>query len=119
MLHDRRVDNGASMTRDSENETRKMPRMNATAIRDRFANDRFAALDRLTTSVLKKMVRTFYARSFRLLVLVFFLNAPVLLQGQADSTGALAIQLNRLTSFSALPNGIDLRDGDARMQIVA
>jgi alpha-glucosidase len=96
-----------------------MPRMNATAIRDRFANDRFAALERLTASVLKKMVRTFYARSFRLLVLVFFLNAPVLLQGQADSTGASAIELNSLTSFSPLPNGIDLRDGDARMQIVA
>jgi alpha-glucosidase len=100
-------------------ETRKMPRMNATAIRDRFATDRFVIIETLTASVFKKMVRTLYARSFRLLVLVLFLNAPVFLQGQADSADTSAIQLNRLTSSSPMPNGIDLRDGDARMQIVA
>jgi alpha-glucosidase len=61
-----------------------------------------------------------YAHSLLLLCLVPFFNAaPVLLQGQADSAAVTAIQLDHLTSFSALPNGIDVRDGDARMQIVA
>src|ERR1700691_584061 len=100
-----------------------MPRMNATAIRgrfvtDRFATDRFATIQTLTASVFKKMVSAICARSLRLLVLVFFLNAPVFLQGQADSADASAIQLNGLTSFSPLPNGIDLRDGNAHMQII-
>src|SRR5580658_4032103 len=35
------------------------------------------------------------------------------------STSDTTIQLDRVTSFSPLPSGIDLRDGEARMQIVA
>jgi alpha-glucosidase len=35
------------------------------------------------------------------------------------STSDTTIQLDRVTSFSPLPYGIDLRDGEARMQIVA
>jgi alpha-glucosidase len=63
-----------------------------------------------------------YARSplFFLLIVIFFLNAaPVLLLGQNGSPDASVIQLNHLTSFSALPDGIDLWDGDAHMQIIA
>jgi alpha-glucosidase len=63
---------------------------------------------------------TRYARSPLLLIVVFFLNAaPILLFGQSGSTDASVIQLNHLTSFSALPDGVDLWDGDAHMQIIA
>ena len=51
-----------------------------------------------------------------LFLILFFLTAS-LLQGQSGPADAV-IQLNRVTSFSALPSGIDLRDGEARMQIV-
>src|ERR1700674_4008063 len=51
--------------------------------------------------------------------LFFFFAATLSLQGQNGPVGSTTVQLNHLTSFSALPNGIDLRDGDARMQIVA
>jgi alpha-glucosidase len=52
-------------------------------------------------------------------VILISLMAPTSpLQGQTASVDA-PVQLNRLTSFSALPNGIEARDGDARMQIVA
>jgi alpha-glucosidase len=53
------------------------------------------------------------------LVLVFLIATPFPLQGQTGSADAATVQLNHITSFSALPNGIDLRDGEARMQIVA
>src|ERR1700682_2944920 len=51
--------------------------------------------------------------------LFFFFAATLSLQGQSGVVGSTTVQLNHLTSFSALPNGIDLRDGDARMQIIA
>jgi alpha-glucosidase len=52
---------------------------------------------------------------------LFFLliEAVPALCGQALSDHAETVQLNQVTAFSALPNGIDLQDGDARMQIVA
>src|SRR5580658_344910 len=52
------------------------------------------------------------------LILIALFLASCALHGQrspADTT----IQLNRATSFTVLPDGIDLRDGEARMQIVA
>src|ERR1700723_3293235 len=52
-----------------------------------------------------------------LLLVVLFLPAS-LMHGQGNPFDT-AIQLNRVTSYSALPYGIDLRDGEARMQIVA
>jgi alpha-glucosidase len=52
-----------------------------------------------------------------LLLVVFFLPAS-LMHGQGGPFDT-AIQLNRVTSYTALPYGIDLRDGEARMQIVA
>src|SRR6266404_3566029 len=65
------------------------------------------------------MTNTLYSRFvLLLLVLVFLMAAPFPLRGQTGSADAI-VQLNHLTSFSALPNGIDLRDGEARMQIVA
>src|SRR6202790_5727693 len=61
-----------------------------------------------------------YYRSVLLSLFLFLLFAATLsLQGQSGLMGSTTIQLNHLTSFSALPNGIDVRDGDARMQIVA
>src|ERR1700678_4855588 len=51
-------------------------------------------------------------------IFLLFASAPAL-QGQIDPADVAALQLNRLTSFTALPNGIDLRDGNARMQILA
>src|ERR1700689_4596600 len=52
-----------------------------------------------------------------LLFIVFFLPA-LPLQGQGSPLDT-AMQLSRVTSYSALAYGIDLRDGEARMQIVA
>jgi alpha-glucosidase len=50
-------------------------------------------------------------------LLLLLLAAPT---GLAQSTAAGAVLvLDHVTASSALPNGIDLRDGDARMQIVA
>src|SRR6267378_5241596 len=63
---------------------------------------------------------TRYYRSVLLSLFLFLLFAATLsLQGQSGLMGSPTVQLNHLTSFSALPNGIDVRDGDARMQIVA
>src|SRR5258708_1968464 len=63
---------------------------------------------------------TRYYRSVLSSLFLFFLFAATLsLQGQSGLIGSTTVQLNHLTSFSTLPNGIDLRDGDARMQIVA
>src|ERR1700681_4348063 len=53
------------------------------------------------------------------LFLFFLFAATLSLRGQVGPAGSTTVQLNHLTSFSALPNAIDLRDGDARMQIVA
>src|ERR1700682_4894479 len=53
------------------------------------------------------------------LFLFFFFAATLSLQGQSGLVSSTTVQLNHLTSFAALPNGIDLRDGAARMQIVA
>src|SRR4030081_161682 len=62
---------------------------------------------------------TRYYRSVLSSLFLFFLFAATLsLQGQSGLIGSI-VQLNHLTSFSALPSGIDLRDGAARMQIVA
>jgi alpha-glucosidase len=44
--------------------------------------------------------------------------AMSILQAQ-DRPSDTVLQLDRVTSFSALPNGIDLRDGEARMQVIA
>src|SRR5260370_7294289 len=63
---------------------------------------------------------TRYYRSVVSSLFLFFLfTATLSLRGQNGPMGSTTVQLNHLTSFSALPNGIDLRDGDARMQIVA
>jgi alpha-glucosidase len=43
---------------------------------------------------------------------------PASLCGQSEPSDA-TVHLNRVTSFTALPDGIDLRDGEARMEIVA
>lgn len=59
-------------------------------------------------------------RSVLLPLILAFLTADLFqLQGQSGPTDATSVQLNRLTSSSSLPNGLDLRDGEARMQIVA
>ena len=89
--------------------------MNATVIRDRWA-----ITETVTAAVLKMIANTRYARPPLFLIVVFFLNAAFIpLCGQSSSAEASVIQLNHLTSFSALPDGIDLRDGDAHMQITA
>jgi alpha-glucosidase len=63
---------------------------------------------------------TRYHRSVLSSLFLFFLFAArPSLRGQDGPAGSTAVQLNHLTSFSALPNGIDLRDGDARTQIIA
>jgi alpha-glucosidase len=65
-------------------------------------------------------MRTHCYRSVLLsLFLFFFFAATLSLQGQSGLTGSTTVQLNHLTSFSALPDGIDLRCADARMQIIA
>src|ERR1700730_17058584 len=65
-------------------------------------------------------MRTRYYRSVLLSLFLFLLfGATLSLRGQSGPVGSTPVQLNRLTSFSALPNGIDLRAGAARMQIVA
>src|SRR6266436_3514088 len=61
----------------------------------------------------------YYRSVLSSLFLFFFFAATLSLQGQVGPAGSTTVQLNHLTSFSALPNGIDLRDGDARMQIIA
>src|SRR5215469_8128095 len=54
-----------------------------------------------------------------LLVLFLLLAATQSFRGQACPTDTGVVVLNHVTSSSALPNGIDVRDCDARMQIVA
>src|SRR5258708_39206893 len=60
----------------------------------------------------------YYRSVLSSLFLFFFFAAILSVQGQSGPIGS-TVQLNHLTSFSALPNGIDLRAGDAPMQIVA
>jgi alpha-glucosidase len=52
------------------------------------------------------------------LFFILLLLTASLLQGESHSVGAMT-QLDRVTSVSTLPFGIDLRDGEARMQIIA
>jgi alpha-glucosidase len=52
-------------------------------------------------------------------LLPFLLATTLPLWAQSDRVDHRPLQLNHPTSFFALPNGIDLRDGDARMLIVA
>src|ERR1700682_135473 len=66
-----------------------------------------------------RICRRNYRSVLSSLFLFFFFAATLSLHGQSGVVGPTIVQLNHLTSFSALPNGIDLRDGDARMQIVA
>jgi alpha-glucosidase len=67
---------------------------------------------------LKIMTGTLYPRLVLFPLLVVF-TVATFLQGQTGSATAPAIQLNHLTSFDAVPNGIDVRDGEARMQVTA
>ncbi len=92
----------------------KMTLMKTPVIRDRYTR----SARPVTTAFLQIMTDTYPRLVLLTLVLVFLIVAPLSLQGQTGPADAV-IQLNHLTSFSALPNGIDLRDGDARMQIVA
>src|SRR5258708_26563200 len=83
--------------------------------------NRFAGAARLlATYVVETMSGARYPRFVRFaVVLICLIARPFPVQGQTGSVDAAIVQLNRLTSFSALPNGIEARDGDARMQIVA
>src|SRR5258706_16284101 len=90
--------------------------MNAPVIWNRCAR----ATRLLTIAVLEIMTGTLYSRLLIFpLVLIFLIVVPAFLWGQTGSMGATVAQLNHLTSSSALPNGIEVRDGEARMQIVA
>ena len=62
------------------------------------------------------MVRMSNNRVVALSVICFV--AVSMLQGQ-DRPPDTVLQLSRVTSFSFLPNGIDLRSGEARMQVIA
>ncbi|HWW13088.1 MAG TPA: TIM-barrel domain-containing protein [Candidatus Dormibacteraeota bacterium] len=92
-----------------------MPLINAPRIRDCNAGAATVA-----PTVFEKLVRALHHR-FALLsmVLGFLLAASASLRGQVASVDTAVIQLNHLTSSFAMPNGIEVRDGDARMQIVA
>jgi alpha-glucosidase len=67
---------------------------------------------------LKIMTGTLYPRLILFPLLVIF-TVSSFSQGQTGSANATAFQLNHLTSSSALPNGIEVRDGDVRMQVTA
>lgn len=66
-------------------------------------------------------MRPLYYRSVLSLLSLLCLFGATLpaLRGQSGPANATIVLLDHVTSFSALANGIDLRDGDARMQIVA
>ena len=64
-------------------------------------------------------MRTTYLKCLPLTLLFLVIEAVPALRGQALSDHAETIQLNQVSSYSTLPNGVDLQDGDARMQIVA
>jgi alpha-glucosidase len=65
------------------------------------------------------MLCTINDRAGLLHIFIVLLASAPSLWGQSAPANATALQLDRLTSFTALPNGIDLRDGNARMQILA
>ena len=92
-----------------------MPLRKALAIRNRCPVSTSAC----TNSLPYISMRTTYLRWLPLTLFFLLLEAVPALRGQAFSDPAGTVQLNQVTSFSALPNGIDLQDGDARMQIVA
>src|SRR5258708_21748408 len=94
----------------SPNRWARAARFLATYVVERF----------LATYVVETMSGARYPRFIRFAVVLICLMArPFPAQGQTGSVDAAVVQLNRLTSSSALPNGIEARDGDARMQIVA
>src|SRR6202171_5198943 len=66
-----------------------------------------------------RICRRTYRAVLSSLFLFFFFAATLSLHGQSGLVGSTTVELNHLTSFSAVPSGIDLRDGAARMQIVA
>src|SRR3984957_4964316 len=92
-----------------------MPLRKALAIRNRC----HVSTSAYTHSLPYISMRTTYLRCLPLTLFFLLLEAVPALRGQAFSDPAGTVQLNQVTSFSALPNGIDLQDGDARMQIVA
>jgi len=51
-------------------------------------------------------------------LLVFLLGVTTALLGETSGDGGILL-LDHVTSFSRLPNGIDVREGNARMQITA
>src|SRR5580704_5477326 len=88
---------------------------NALAIRNRCQ----VSTSAYTNSLPYISMRTTYLRCLPLTLLFLVIEAVPALRGQALSDHAVTVQLNQVTAFSSLPNGIDLQDGDARMQIVA
>src|ERR1035438_4019405 len=92
-----------------------MPLRKALAIRNR----RHVSTSAYTNSLPSTSMRTTYLRCLPLTLFFLVIEAVPALRGQALSDHAETVQLNQVTAFSALPNGIDLQDGDARMQIVA
>jgi alpha-glucosidase len=60
-----------------------------------------------------------YPRLAIFLVLVALTLSTLSLRGQTPAANTRAIQLDHITSSSALPNGVEVRDGDAHMQITA
>src|ERR1700733_1003397 len=49
----------------------------------------------------------------------FFLNTPIVLGQRAATASADTVPLDRVTSSMPLPNGLEIRDGKARIQITA
>jgi alpha-glucosidase len=92
-----------------------MPLRKALAIRNRC----YVSTPAYTNSLPHISMRTIYLRCLPVTLFFLVIDAVPALRGQALSDHAETIQLNQVTSSSTLPNGIDLQDGDARMQIVA
>jgi alpha-glucosidase len=94
----------------------EMPLINVSVIRD------FRGIEEDFRSPIapEEIMSTSYCHSLLLPVfLLFSLVAAPSLRAQRSPADAPALQLNRVTSFSPLPSGIDLRNGNASMQIVA
>jgi alpha-glucosidase len=53
------------------------------------------------------------------LCLFCFLQSVSMLQGQTAPPGEARVSLDRVTSSIDLPNGLEIRDGNARIQITA
>ena len=92
-----------------------MPLSKALAIRNRCQ----VSTSAYTNSLPCISMRTTYLRCLSLTLFFLLIEAVPALRGQALSDHAETVQLKQVTSFSALPNGIDLQGGNARMQIVA